>query len=85
MRRSDKAAALPSIVDEAWNAPDRHLAPMLGTFGYTMPALAELEWIPVSASFSRGNLAVQISEGASNNWLVAPKEHRWPSGFAVHF
>lgn len=85
MRRSDQAADLPSIVGEAWNAPDRHLAPMLGTFGYTMPALAELEWTPVSAPFSRGNLAVQVSEGASNNWLVAPKEHRWPSGFAVHF
>lgn len=57
----------------AWEAPQRTLAPMLGTPGYTLPSFAGLEWRELGESCGNTErLVVRVGKGAKNNWLLCP-------------
>ena len=81
--RTDSATELRLWTEQAWADPSRHIAAKLGTPGYTLPPLDQLEWVPLTSGQPAKGITVNASAESRDNWLLLPRAGRRPAVIAV--
>lgn len=83
MRSRSASNELVECVKKSLSAPSSNLAPMLGTHGYTMPALEGFEWHKLTPETSIPNVILK-GNLSSSNWLVIAEDHKFTNPITIN-